>query len=51
MIISPVLQENLAPDPLAKAQLDLLSHLIGGKSTTEKSGFKLNLFNSEKEEE
>jgi len=46
-----VFQENQAPDPLAKAQLDLLSHLIGGSSTTEKSGFRLNLFNSDKEEE
>lgn len=43
--------ENQAPDPLAKAQLDLLSHLIGNKTTTEKSGFRLNLFSSDKEEE
>ncbi|XP_060600317.1 protein OSCP1-like isoform X1 [Ruditapes philippinarum] len=43
--------ENQAPDPLAKAQLDLLSHLIGNTTTTEKSGFRLNLFSSDKEEE
>ncbi|XP_045195678.1 protein OSCP1-like isoform X1 [Mercenaria mercenaria] len=43
--------ENQAPDPLAKAQLDLLSHLIGNQTTTEKSGFRLNLFGSDKEEE
>ncbi|KAL4233856.1 Protein oscp1 [Mactra antiquata] len=43
--------ENQAPDPLAKAQLDLLSHLIGNTTTTEKQGFRLNLFSSDKEEE
>lgn len=43
--------ENQAPDPLGKAQLDLLSHLIGSNATTEKHSFRLNLFNSDKEEE
>ncbi|XP_052284911.1 protein OSCP1-like isoform X2 [Dreissena polymorpha] len=43
--------ENQVPDPLAKAQLDLLSQLIGGSTTTEKTAFRLNLFNSDKEEE
>ena len=41
-----------APNPLAKAQLDLLSQLIGGGS--KKSGkpeFRLNLFSTDEEEE
>lgn len=46
-----VLQENQAPDPLANAGLDLLSNLIGKKATTEKSGFRLNFFSNDKEEE
>lgn len=43
--------ENQPPDPLAKAQLDLLSRLIGSKATKETTGFRLNLFNTDKEEE
>lgn len=43
--------ENQTPDPLAKAQLDLLSHLIGSTTTREKTAFRLNLFNTDKEEE
>lgn len=46
--------ENLAPNPLAQAQLDLLSKLIGSSSQTQKTSknaFKLNLFETEREEE
>ncbi|XP_013416760.1 protein OSCP1-like [Lingula anatina] len=41
------------PNPMAKAQLDLLSRLIGGgeKKTTKKSEFRLNLFTTDAEEE
>lgn len=42
------------PNPLAKAQLDLLSKLIGSAATEKKKGksdFRLNLFNTDEEEE
>lgn len=42
------------PNPLAKAQLDLLSKLIGSGTTEKKKGkneFRLNLFNTDEEEE
>ena len=40
-------------NPLAKQQLDLLSKLIGGGSKTKggKPEFRLNLFNTDEEEE
>lgn len=40
-----------APDPNAKAQLDLLSHLIGSGAAKQSSGFRINLFNNDEEEE
>ena len=43
--------ESSTPDPLAKAQLDLLSQLIGSKKASSKSEIRLNLFKSDKEEE
>ncbi|KAF6028871.1 OSCP1 [Bugula neritina] len=42
--------ELSTPDPLAKAQLDLLSHLIGSGSAS-KTSFRINLFNNDEEEE
>ncbi|XP_071151566.1 protein OSCP1-like, partial [Mytilus edulis] len=43
--------ESSTPDPLAKAQLDLLSQLIGSKTASNKSEIRLNLFKNDKEEE
>ncbi|XP_052088947.1 protein OSCP1-like [Mytilus californianus] len=43
--------ESSTPDPLAKAQLDLLSQLIGSKTASNKSEIRLNLFKTDKEEE
>ncbi|KAL3882260.1 hypothetical protein ACJMK2_028622 [Sinanodonta woodiana] len=43
--------ESSTPDPLARAQLDLLSHLIGNKMETKKMSFRLNLFKTDEEEE
>ena len=47
------LQDMTSPNPLAKAQLDLLSKLIGGeeRSKSARSEIRLNLFNSAEEEE
>lgn len=42
-------QDTSNPDPLAKAQLDLLSKLIGASTTTNE--FRLNLFQNDEEEE
>ncbi|PVD29279.1 hypothetical protein C0Q70_11876 [Pomacea canaliculata] len=41
--------DSAQPDPLAKAHLDLLSQLIGASVT--RAEFRLNLFNTDKEEE
>lgn len=41
--------DSAQPDPVAKAHLELLSHLIGAAVT--KSEFRLNLFKDDKEEE
>ena len=47
-----VAAESIVPDPAAKAQLDLLSHLIGGSgSSGQQSNFRLNLFSTDEEEE
>ncbi|XP_042297130.1 protein OSCP1 isoform X2 [Sceloporus undulatus] len=46
-------KENTAPNPLAKEELNLLARLMGGlevKKPTE-SGFRLNLFTTDEEEE
>ncbi|KAJ8314695.1 hypothetical protein KUTeg_006845 [Tegillarca granosa] len=43
--------ESNVPDPLAKAQLDLLSSLIGSKTTNVKPEIRLNLFKTDEEEE
>ena len=47
------LQDMSSPNPLAKAQLDLLSKLIGSeeRSKSARTEIRLNLFNSEEEEE
>ncbi|KAL5011115.1 hypothetical protein ScPMuIL_013420 [Solemya velum] len=42
--------DNATPDPLAKAQLDLLSQLIGNNATNQKIDFRLNLFKTDEEE-
>ena len=42
-------QDSATPDPMAKAQLDLLCQLIG--SATVKSEIRLNLFKTDEEEE
>lgn len=39
------------PNPLAKAELNLLAHLVGGSSKKPESQFRLNLFNTDEEEE
>ncbi|KAJ7363647.1 Protein oscp1 [Desmophyllum pertusum] len=40
------------PNPLAKAELNLLAHLVGGGSSKKpESQFRLNLFNTDEEEE
>ena len=44
-------QDSLTPNPLAKAQLDLLSQLIGSKATSSKQEIRLNLFRNDEEEE
>ncbi len=47
-------QDSSTPNPHAKAQLDLLSRLIGGGEGRAKSArteIRLNLFNSAEEEE
>jgi len=48
-----LLQDSaLAPNPLATAQLDLLSKLIGRNETKQGTPeFRLNLFNTDEEEE
>ncbi|XP_074653497.1 protein OSCP1-like [Tubulanus polymorphus] len=44
--------EANTPNPLAKAQLDLLSHLIGGgDKRSSRTEFRLNLFSTDEEEE
>lgn len=43
--------ESSTPDPLAKAQLDLLSQLIGSRKASTQSEIRLNLFKTDKEEE
>ncbi|XP_021376797.1 protein OSCP1-like isoform X2 [Mizuhopecten yessoensis] len=43
--------ESNTPDPLAKAQLDLLSTLIGGRKSASKQEIRLNLFNNDQEED
>jgi len=47
-------QDYSTPDPRAKAQLDLLSKLIGSKDTKKGSShpeFKLNLFSTDEEDD
>lgn len=39
------------PNPLAKAELNLLAHLVGGGNKKSESQFRLNLFNTDEEEE
>ncbi|KAK3096796.1 hypothetical protein FSP39_003360 [Pinctada imbricata] len=43
--------ESSTPNPLAKAQLDLLSQLIGSKAMTSKQEIRLNLFKNDEEED
>lgn len=49
------LQENIAPNPLAKEELNFLARLLGGldiqKPAGGESGFRLNLFTTDEEEE
>lgn len=49
------LQVNTAPNPLAKEELNLLAKLMGGlefqKSGNADSGFRVNLFATDEEEE
>ncbi|XP_014114070.1 PREDICTED: protein OSCP1 isoform X3 [Pseudopodoces humilis] len=49
------LQENIAPNPLAKEELNFLARLLGGldiqKPTGGETGFRLNLFTTDEEEE
>nr|XP_033812517.1 protein OSCP1 [Geotrypetes seraphini] len=48
-------KENTVPNPLAKEELNLLAHLMGGlemkKMNSGDGGFRLNLFTSDEEEE
>ncbi|XP_008588884.1 PREDICTED: protein OSCP1 isoform X2 [Galeopterus variegatus] len=48
-------QENIAPNPLAKEELNLLARLMGGmeikKPSGPEPGFRLNLFTTDEEEE
>lgn len=48
-------QENIAPNPLAKEELNFLARLIGGmeikKPSGPEPGFRLNLFTTDEEEE
>lgn len=39
------------PNPLAKAELNLLAHLVGGSSKKPESQFRLNFFSTDEEEE
>lgn len=39
------------PNPLAKAELNLLAHLVGGTNKKAESQFRLNLFSTDEEEE
>lgn len=54
-IMKLFLQESIAPNPLAKEELNLLARLIGGmeikKLSGPEPGFRLNLFTTDKEEE
>lgn len=49
------MQENTAPNPLAKEELNLLARLMGGleikKPLVKEAGFRLNLFTTDEEEE
>lgn len=49
------LQVNTAPNPLAKEELNLLAKLMGGlefqKAGNADSGFRVNLFATDEEEE
>lgn len=49
------LQENIAPNPLAKEELNFLARLLGGldiqKPAGGDTGFRLNLFTTDEEEE
>ncbi|XP_039875974.1 protein OSCP1a [Simochromis diagramma] len=51
---SIVLQADGSPNPLAKEELNLLARLMGSMKTENKpkdeSGFRINLFNTDKEE-
>lgn len=53
-IPSFTLQEKNKPNPFAKAELNLLAQLIGSmdqSESTSKTEFRLNLFNTDEEEE
>lgn len=54
-IMKLFLQEYTAPNPLAKEELNLLARLMGGmeikKPCGPESGFRLNLFTTDEEEE
>lgn len=54
-IVKLFLQESIAPNPLAKEELNFLARLLGGMETKKPSdpeaGFRLNLFATEEEEE
>ena len=49
------MQENTAPNPLAKEELNLLAKLMGGLEVKtpvgKEAGFRLNLFTTDEEEE
>lgn len=53
--IDTLLKVNTTPNPLAKEELNLLARLMGGlevqKSTNTDSGFRVNLFATDEEEE
>ncbi|GAB5574875.1 protein OSCP1 isoform X2 [Prionailurus iriomotensis] len=53
--LAPRTQENIAPNPLAKEELNFLARLMGGmeikKPSGPEPGFRLNLFTTDEEEE
>lgn len=54
-IMQLFLQESIAPNPLAKEELNFLARLMGGmeikKPSGPEPGFRLNLFTTDEEEE
>lgn len=54
-VVKLFLQESMAPNPLAKEELNFLARLMGGmeikKPGGPEPGFRLNLFTTDEEEE